>query len=57
MEVGDALTPLLALLALAVGAAAGLAVLAVDELRREARNRPPKCKTCGERHHRHAAHR
>ncbi|KPI32325.1 hypothetical protein OV320_2501 [Actinobacteria bacterium OV320] len=57
MEVGNALTPLLALLALAVGAAAGLVVLAVDELRREARNRPPKCTTCGEQHHRHAAHR
>ncbi|MGW6238352.1 hypothetical protein [Streptomyces sp. NPDC055094] len=46
-----------ALLALALGVAAGLAVLVVDELRREARDRLPRCTTCGEQHHRHAAHR
>ncbi|MFF1542459.1 hypothetical protein [Streptomyces sp. NPDC058291] len=51
------MTPLLALLALAVGVAAGLAVLVVDELRWEARNRLPRCTTCGEQHHRHAAQR
>ncbi|MFE2034257.1 hypothetical protein ACFXBB_13575 [Streptomyces scopuliridis] len=46
-----------ALLALAVGVAAGLAVLVVDELRWEARDRFPRCTTCGELHHCHAAHR
>jgi hypothetical protein len=50
-------TVIYALLALALGAAAGLAVIVVEELRWEARNRLPRCTTCGELHHRHAAHR
>ncbi|MGW0014450.1 hypothetical protein ACWDVX_32460 [Streptomyces tendae] len=51
------MTVSLALLALALGVAAGLAVLVVEELRWEARNRVPKCTSCGEQHPRHAAHR
>lgn len=51
------MTVTFALLALALGIAAGLAVLVVDELRWEARDRLPRCTTCGEQHHRHAAHR
>ncbi|MFJ3229945.1 hypothetical protein [Streptomyces sp. NPDC086787] len=51
------MTVILALLALALGVAAGLTVLVVGELRWEARNRLPKCTTCGEQHHKHAAHR
>ncbi|MCZ4099812.1 hypothetical protein [Streptomyces sp. H39-C1] len=51
------MTATFALLALALGVAAGLAVLVVDELRWEARERLPRCTTCGQQHHRHAAHR
>lgn len=51
------MTVTFALLALALGLAAGLAVLVVDELRREAREWLPRCTTCGQQHHRHAAHR
>ncbi|MGW6393293.1 hypothetical protein ACWFR1_22930 [Streptomyces sp. NPDC055103] len=51
------MTVLYGLLAFGIGTAAGLAVLVVDELRREARSRIPRCMTCGDLHHRHAAHR
>ncbi|UNO42177.1 hypothetical protein [Streptomyces sp. MST-110588] len=51
------MTVIYALLALSIGVAVGLAALTVGELRWEARNRLPRCTTCGERHHRHAAHR
>ncbi|MGW1064346.1 hypothetical protein ACWD4F_07520 [Streptomyces aureus] len=51
------MTVILALIALALGIAAGLVVLVVDDLRWQARNRLPKCTTCGQQHHRHAAHR
>ncbi|MFD5430318.1 hypothetical protein [Streptomyces sp. NPDC127084] len=51
------MTVVTALLAFAVGAAVGLAVLAAGELRWEARTRLPRCTTCGEQHPRHAAHR
>lgn len=51
------MTVLYGLLALGIGIAAGLAVLVVDEIRHEARRRIPRCMTCGELHHRHAAHR
>ncbi|GGY12967.1 MULTISPECIES: hypothetical protein [Streptomyces] len=50
-------TVMYALLALALGVGAGLVVLVIGELRWEARNRLPRCTTCGEHHHRHAAHR
>ncbi|WP_329318020.1 hypothetical protein [Streptomyces sp. NBC_01262] len=46
-----------ALLALALGVGAGLAVLVIEELRWEARRRVPRCMTCGEVHRLHAAHR
>ncbi|MCX4761888.1 hypothetical protein OG562_13070 [Streptomyces sp. NBC_01275] len=46
-----------ALLALALGVGAGLAALVVEELRWEARRRVLRCMTCGDVHHRHAAHR
>ncbi|MFE9770627.1 hypothetical protein ACFYOV_02875 [Streptomyces sp. NPDC005931] len=51
------MTVIYGLLALGLGASAGLAALVVGELRWEARNRLPRCTTCGEQHHRHAAHR
>ncbi|MGM9465360.1 hypothetical protein [Streptomyces murinus] len=46
-----------ALLAICVGAAAGLGLLVLDDLRWEARNRVSKCTTCGEQHPRHTPHR
>ncbi|MEW2081064.1 hypothetical protein [Streptomyces sp. NPDC005283] len=51
------MTVIYALLALALGMAAGLVVIVIDEFRWEARNRLPRCTTCGELHRRHAAHR
>lgn len=50
-------TALGVLLALALGIAAGLAVLVIGELRWEARARLPRCPTCGERHDCHSTHR
>ncbi|MDX3241699.1 hypothetical protein [Streptomyces sp. ME18-1-4] len=46
-----------ALLALALGVGACLAALVIEDLRWEARKRVPRCMTCGDVHHRHAAHR
>lgn len=51
------MTVMYALLALALGAGAGLSAIVIEELRWEARRRVPRCMTCGEVHHRHAAHR
>ncbi|MFM9493657.1 hypothetical protein ACKI1Q_08465 [Streptomyces galilaeus] len=51
------MTVMYALLALALGVAAGLTVIVIEELRWEARRRVPRCMTCGQVHHRHAAHR
>ncbi|WP_159073628.1 hypothetical protein [Streptomyces sp. RTd22] len=51
------MTVIHALLVLAIGASVGLAALVVGELRWEARNRIPRCTTCGKQHRRHAAHR
>ncbi|MFE4305625.1 hypothetical protein [Streptomyces sp. NPDC056891] len=45
------------LLTLGAALAAALAALAIDEIRRDARSRIPRCMTCGGLHHRHAAHR
>ncbi|MEU6475352.1 hypothetical protein ABZ858_00405 [Streptomyces sp. NPDC047017] len=45
------------LLAICVGAAIGLGLLVLDDLRWEARDRVPRCTTCGEQHPRHATHR
>ncbi|MCK7627254.1 hypothetical protein MUU72_29865 [Streptomyces sp. RS10V-4] len=51
------MTTMHALLAFAVVVAVGLTALVVGELRWEARNRLPRSTTCGQQHHRHAAHR
>lgn len=51
------MTVMYALLALGLGIAVGLVVIVVEELRWEARNRLPRCTTCGQLHNRHAAHR
>ncbi|WJV48927.1 hypothetical protein [Streptomyces flavofungini] len=39
-----------ALLVLAVATASGLLVLVADELRWQARNRRPRCTSCGQHH-------
>jgi hypothetical protein len=51
------MTALYTLLAFALCVGVSLAALVVEQLRWEARNRLPRCPTCGEHHHRHAAHR
>ncbi|WP_327297798.1 MULTISPECIES: hypothetical protein [unclassified Streptomyces] len=51
------MTAVYALLALAVGVGIGFTVIVIGDLRWEARNRLPRCSTCGEQHHRHAVHR
>ncbi|MER6131923.1 hypothetical protein [Streptomyces sp. NPDC001815] len=51
------MTVMYALLALALGVGAGLTAIVIEELRWEARNRPPRRMTYGEVHHRHAARR
>lgn len=51
------MTAMYALLAFALAVGAGLSVIVIEELRWEAHRRVPRCMTCGELHHRHAAHR
>ncbi|MEV4444604.1 hypothetical protein [Streptomyces mirabilis] len=51
------MTVLYALLVLALGVAAGLTVIVIEELRWEARSRVSRRMTYREVHHRHAAHR
>ncbi|WP_159024538.1 hypothetical protein [Streptomyces scabiei] len=51
------MTVMYALLAFALAVGAGLTVIVIEELRWEARRRVPLCMTCGDVHHRHAAHR
>ncbi|QYX80283.1 hypothetical protein [Streptomyces akebiae] len=51
------MTVLYALLVLALGVGAGLAVIVIEERRWEARSWAPRPTTYGEVHRRHAAHR
>ncbi|MCX5328106.1 hypothetical protein [Streptomyces sp. NBC_00140] len=51
------MTVMYALLVLALGVGAGLAVIVIEERRWESRSRVPRRMTYGEVHHRHAVHR